>query len=92
MMGNTEAHHEGWCNEATWMFNLYFFQERKLYEAIIGLIKSWGNNKFSDSNYAEATNLMRNAYTVGQMEPMDEAGGVVNVREIVQQLAVELSL
>ena len=93
-MANPEPRCEGWCNEATWTFSMYFLQERGPYEGLVKIIKEGARNKdgtLRDSVYHKAKRYMENAYNSGKTEPMDDnVSGSVNVREIVDQLDAEL--
>lgn len=93
MLENEQAYYQGWSNEATWEFNLYFLQERNNYEELCNLICKRGSNGFlHDSVYRDIARLMRVVYDSGRMEPLEEGAlyNVVNVREIVDTLFGEL--
>lgn len=93
LRARSEDLHDGWSNSATWVFNLYFLQERKNHEALVTMIR--GAKKkgraFTEGVYRRAKMLMENAYILGNMEPFDgDEEGSVNVREIVDTLAAEI--
>lgn len=94
MLANRAAHYQGYSNSATFTFNLYFMQERELYESIVALIrKAHQRGGLTDTDYADAAALMTKAYNSRKMEPFDgDEQGDVNVREIVDTLAAELRI
>lgn len=78
--------YEGWDNQATFCFNMYFMQERENYDALHDLITNNGT-----LNYRRAFQLLRSVYNNGKMlaiDPHTKRTGnplryYVNVKEIV---------
>jgi hypothetical protein len=92
MNGMTEFKYQGWCNSATWTFNIYFSQERENHDALCALLKD-RQTPPSDDTYRQALKLFMTTYRTGKMEPFDgDEQGVVNVRAIVDTLYRELQI
>jgi hypothetical protein len=80
-----EAKYQGWCNTATWEFNLYFLQEEQLIQRLLNLRISTGK-----INYNRAAKLFHEAQCRNLMEQLsDDAEGSVNVTEIVDAFLAE---
>jgi hypothetical protein len=76
---------QGWSNSATWCFNLYFMQERKLIDELIHLIR-----KDNTINYSRAATLFNRFQINNQMEQIDDdSEGCVNVVEIIDTFLEE---